>query len=84
MGFPVLSVDLSVSTFFDIGHVKYTHNGIMPGGTTLKGWGVGILWQKENDFFARLDYAQRIGLGNDVTEDAHSKQRLWFIIGKIF
>ena len=75
---------LTFSTYFDIGHVKYTHDTTISGGTTLKGWGVGVSWIRENDFFARIDYARRIGLAIDSTEDARSKQRIWFTIGKIW
>ena len=75
---------VTLSTYFDIGHVKYTHNGAMPGGTTLKGWGIGVAWNRPNDFFARFDYARRIGLANNATDDAKSKQRMWFMLGKNF
>ena len=75
---------VTLSTFFDIGHVKYTHNGMMPGGTTLKGWGIGVAWTRPNNFFARFDYARRIGLAKNATDDAKSKQRMWFMLGKIF
>lgn len=75
---------VTLSTYFDIGHVKYTHNGVMPGGTTLKGWGIGISWNRPNNFFARFDYARRIGLAKNATDDAKSKQRMWFMLGKNF
>ena len=75
---------VTLSTYFDIGHVKYTHNDSIPGGTTLKGWGVGVSWNSPNNLFARLDYARRIGLADDATDDAKSKQRMWFMLGKVF
>lgn len=75
---------LVLSTYFDIGHVKYMHDGILPGGTTLKGWGIGIAWSQPNDFFARFDYARRIGLADNATDDAKAKQRMWFQIGKVW
>ena len=75
---------LVLSTFFDIGHVKYMHDGTIPGGTTLKGWGIGVTWSRPNDFFARFDYARRIGLADNATDDAKSKQRMWFQLGKIW
>lgn len=73
---------LTLSTFFDIGHVKYTQNGSMPGGTTLKGWGIGIAYSESNGYWARVDYARRIGLAKDASEDAKDKDRIWFIVGK--
>ena len=75
---------VTLSTFFDIGHVKYTHDSSLPGGTTLKGWGVGVSWTRQNNFFARFDYARRIGLAKNATDDAKSKQRMWFMLGKNF
>ena len=73
---------LVLSIYFDIGHVKYMHDGTIPGGITLKGWGIGISWTRENDFFVRIDYARRIGLPDSATDDAKAKQRIWFTIGK--
>lgn len=75
---------LVLSTYFDMGHIKYTHDGAIPGGTTLKGWGIGVAWSRPNDFFARFDYARRIGLPNNATDDAKSKQRMWFQVGKVW
>lgn len=75
---------LSLSAFFDAGHVKYSNDGIISGGTTLKGWGLGTSWTDENGFWARIDYARRIGLAKDSTEDAKSRNRIWFILGKSF
>ena len=76
--------DLVLSTYLDIGHVKYIHDGTIPGNKTLKGWGIGLTWSRPNDFFARLDYARRIGLADNATDDAKSKQRIWFQLGKIW
>ena len=75
---------LSLSAFFDAGHVKYSNDGIISDGTTLKGWGLGTSWTDENGFWARIDYARRIGLAKDSTEDAKSRNRIWFILGKSF
>ncbi len=75
---------LTLSTYLDLGHVKYTHSGNLPGGTTLKGWGIGISYRRPGDFFLRLDYARRIGLAPDATDDAHAKGRVWFMVGKVF
>ena len=73
---------LKLSTFFDIGHVKYTQNGSMPGGTTLKGWGIGIAYNEPNGYWARVDYARRIGLAKDASDDAKDRDRIWFVVGK--
>lgn len=71
---------LLLSTFFDMGHVNY--NKGYSGGTTLKGWGVGASWNHPKGTWLRLDYARRIGLSQNATDDAKSKQRIWFIAGK--
>ncbi|MCI6159071.1 MAG: POTRA domain-containing protein [Selenomonadaceae bacterium] len=83
---------LVLSTYFDIGHVAYNKNGakesVLNGvpkkGQTLKGWGLGAAYQQPDDWFARLDYARRIGGDENLTEDAKAKGRAWFMFGKIW
>ncbi|MCI6086932.1 MAG: ShlB/FhaC/HecB family hemolysin secretion/activation protein [Selenomonas sp.] len=74
---------LVLSTYFDAGHVKLSKDG-SDGGETLKGWGVAASYTKPGDWFARLDYARRIGSDPNMSEDAKSKGRVWFILGKIW
>lgn len=71
---------LAFSTFYDLGHVIYSKDSAMSGGTTLQGWGVGVSYSKGN-CWAKLEYARRIGLGNNATEAAKAKQRVWFMVG---
>lgn len=77
---------LLISTYFDIGHVRFSHDGKSYGGgssDTLKGWGIGLYYNVPGSWFARLDYARRIGLGDSVTDyDDHG--RFWFLMGKIW
>ncbi|MBQ4212975.1 MAG: ShlB/FhaC/HecB family hemolysin secretion/activation protein [Selenomonas sp.] len=81
---------LVFSTYFDIGHVKFRKDGQPWGrssdasGMTLKGYGVGITYSKPNDWFARLDYARRIGGDPNLSEKAQAKGRTWFMLGKIW
>lgn len=83
---------LVASTYFDIGHVRYSHDGTLSGitggrpssGMTLKGWGLGLAYTAPGDWFARLDYARRIGSDPNLSEEAKAKGRLWFIMGKIW
>lgn len=72
---------LSLSTYFDTGHMmdKASHTS-----TTLKGWGVGVNYTQPNDWFARFDYARRIGLAANASEEAKSRARMWFILGKVW
>ncbi len=74
---------LVLSTYLDGGHVKITRDGV-GGGRTLKGWGVGLSYSKPDDWFARLDYARRIGGFDNMSADASSRGRTWFILGKIW
>lgn len=81
---------LVLSTYYDNGHVRYSHNksGFINGADTLSGWGIGISYTKPNDWFARLDYARRIGLmsgqNGEPSKEAKARQRLWFLLGKIW
>lgn len=72
---------LSLSTYFDSGHVKLTRDGTS-GGETLQGWGVGVIYSQPDSWFARFDYARRIGLPDQASTEAKAKSRLWFILGK--
>ena len=74
---------LTLSTYFDIGHAKLSHDG-HAGSETLKGWGLAASYQRPGDWFARLDYARRIGDSKYLSDDAKAKGRLWFLLGKIW
>lgn len=74
---------LTFSTYFDIGHAKLSHDG-RAGSETLKGWGLAASYQRPGDWFARLDYARRIGESKYLSDDAKAKGRLWFLLGKIW
>ena len=74
---------LDLSTYYDTGHVQYAHDGA-DGGTTLSGWGIGMNYSRPGDYFVRLDWARRIGLARNASEEAKAKNRLWFMIGKVW
>ena len=50
----------------------------------LKGWGIGVTYSHPGDYFLRLDWARRIGLANNASDDAKAKNRLWFMVGKVW
>jgi hemolysin activation/secretion protein len=81
---------LVFSTYFDIGRVQFRNDGRAgfigsdATGMTLKGWGIGLSYTKPNDWFARLDYARRIGGDPNLSEKAQAKGRTWFMLGKIW
>ena len=74
---------LDLSTYYDTGHVVYAHDGA-DGGTTLSGWGIGVSYSRPGDYFLRLDWARRIGLARNASEEAKAKNRLWFMVGKVW
>ena len=74
---------LDLSTYYDTGHVVYAHDGV-DGGTTLSGWGIGVSYSRPGDYFLRLDWARRIGLARNASEEAKAKNRLWFMVGKVW
>ena len=74
---------LDLSTYYDTGHVVYAHDGV-DGGTTLRGWGIGVSYSRPGDYFLRLDWARRIGLARNASDEAQAKNRLWFMVGKVW
>ena len=72
-----------LSTYLDAGHVALSKDGT-DGNETLKGWGVAASYTRPGDWFARLDYARRIGESKYLSDAAKAKGRLWFILGKIW
>ncbi|MBR1761639.1 MAG: hypothetical protein IJ812_10340 [Schwartzia sp.] len=50
----------------------------------MKGWGIGATYSKENDWYVRIDYARRIGAPEIPSNDAMSRDRFWFFVGKMF
>ena len=75
--------NLVLSTYFDMGRVQYANDG-KDGSETLKGWGIGVTYSRPGDYFLRLDWARRIGLANNASDDAKAKNRLWFMLGKVW
>ncbi|SHK24505.1 Hemolysin activation/secretion protein [Selenomonas ruminantium] len=73
---------LMLSCYLDGGNVHHIKN--MVGSTHLLGWGLGVTYSRPQNFFARFDYARRIGTPDNVGNESLAKQRMWFILGKIF
>ena len=74
---------LTLSAYFDAGHTLITKSG-GDGNMTLKGWGLGLTYTRPGDWFARLDYARRIGSDELMSREAEGRQRVWFMAGKMF
>ena len=71
---------MTLSCYFDGGEVlsRKSDNDH----TSILGLGIGVNYKAPNDWFARLDYARRIGDYDGMSEEAKSKGRVWFILGK--
>ena len=72
---------LTASIYYDAGHVRKVKS--IAGSNTLQGWGLGLTYSRPRDWFARLDYARRIGYDEGLSTDANSRGRLWFMLGKV-
>ena len=72
---------LTLSTYLDAGTVRVTKDSTS-GSSTLKGWGLGLTYTHPDHYFARLDYARRIGYEENTGKDGLSKGRIWFMVGK--
>ena len=77
------------SVFYDIGHTKFSKDGQTVAGrsgVTLRGYGLGLAYSDPGNWFARLDYARRIGNSHNpvLSRDAMSNGRFWFLMGKIW
>ena len=74
---------LVLSSYLDGGHVKLSRDG-ESGGETLKGWGLGISYSQPGNWFARFDYARRIGGDDNMSTNAQDRGRMWSLLGKVF
>ena len=72
---------LVLRTYLDVGTVRVAKDNSL-GSSTLKGWGIGLTYTHPAHYFARLDYARRIGYEANTGKDGEAKGRLWFMVGK--
>ena len=76
---------LTLSTFYDMGTVRLSKTAVAPENrVTLRGWGIGAAYSNPGDWFARVDYARRIGLDPSVSAKNNAAGRVWFMAGKIW
>lgn len=68
---------LVASTYLDAGRTSFDGES-----TTLKGWGIGLAYNTP-EWFARVDYARRIGLAYG-DKSYRDRGRFWFLAGKIW
>ena len=76
---------LTFSTFYDMGTVRVSKGyDLKDNHVTLRGWGIGAAYSNPGDWFARVDYARRIGLDSSVSAKNNASGRVWFMAGKIW
>ena len=76
---------LTLSTFYDAGTVRVSKGrDLTDNRVTLRGWGIGAAYSEPGDWFARVDYAKRIGLDPSVSAKNNASGRVWFMAGKIW
>ena len=76
---------LTFSTFYDVGLVRKSRAPLSEDNAiTLRGWGLAAAYNNPGDWFARVDYARRIGLDESVSAKNNARNRVWFMAGKIW
>lgn len=72
---------LEAAAFFDTG---YADNKAANYKEHLSGWGLGLRYSKQNDWYAQLDWARKIDGRRDWTEPHDSDNRLWLQVYKMY
>lgn len=73
---------LEVAAFVDAGEV--TRNKGYGGHRNLAGWGLGLRYARENDWYAQFDYAWKINGEPYESEEHDHRGRMWLQIYKMF
>ena len=73
---------LELAAFIDVGAAKdlATRNNDID---HLAGWGLGLRYSKQNDWYAQFDFARKIN-GRPDSDGGDDDFRLWFQVYKIF
>ena len=74
--------NLSLATFIDWGEVEVSKN--IGEHRNLAGWGVGVQYAKQNDYYLRVDYARKINGEAYQSEENDKNGRIWFLAYKLF
>lgn len=72
---------LELAAFIDTGAAKFKEGGDME---HLSGWGLGLRYAKDNDWFAQLDYARKLDGRDDLVQPQNRDDRWWFQVYKMF
>lgn len=71
---------LELAAFIDNGAVKEKGGDL----DRLSGWGLGLRYEVNNDWYARLDWARKIDARRDLVEPKDHSGRIWFQIYRMF
>lgn len=72
---------LEVAAFVDVGTAKNKQTDYMD---HLAGWGLGLRYSDEGNWYAQLDYARKIDGRADLVEKDDHNGRWWFQVYKMF
>lgn len=72
---------LEVAAFVDAGAAGNKDSGALE---HLAGWGLGLRYSDEGNWYAQLDYARKIDGRRDLVEPENSDGRWWFQLYKMF
>ncbi len=72
---------LEAAVFLDAG---YANDRAFQRSEHLYGWGVGLRYAMQNDWYAQLDYARKINARPDRSEPEDHDGRVWFQLYKMF
>ena len=73
---------LEIAAFVDVGEV--TRFKGYDDHRNLAGWGLGLRYNKPNDWHVQFDYARKIHCQDNVSEDHNHNGRMWFQVYKMF
>ncbi len=74
---------LEIAAYLDAGEVT-RNKDFTNDHRNLAGWGVGLVYEKPNDWFARFDYARKIHPQVNESEPCNHNGRMWLQVYKMF
>lgn len=72
---------LEAAAFFDIGYVD---NRWADFSEHLSGWGLGLRYHLEDEWYGQIDWARKIDGRRDATESENHNDRWWFAVYRMF
>lgn len=72
---------LEAAAFLDTGYVK---NQLFNEGEHLSGWGLGLRYHLDGEWYGQLDWARKINGQRDASEPKDHNNRWWFALYRLF